>query len=94
VGQRQPRPCHQQRPLPRLQRREQQSDSLRDNIQAIEAALGKKAILELLPLQAGDIPDSFADVTELSRQVGYKPTTPVQVGVARFVDWYKQYYRE
>jgi UDP-glucuronate 4-epimerase len=67
---------------------------LRDYIQAIEEALGRKAIIELLPLQAGDIPDSFADVTEISRQAGYKPTTPVQAGVERFVHWYKQYYRE
>jgi len=67
---------------------------LRAYIHAIEEALGRKAIIELLPLQAGDIPDSFADVTEISRQAGYKPTTPVQAGVARFVDWYKRYYRE
>jgi UDP-glucuronate 4-epimerase len=67
---------------------------LRSYIQAIEQALGKKAIVQLMPLQAGDIPDSFADVTEISLQVGYKPTTSVQVGVANFVTWYKSYFEQ
>jgi UDP-glucuronate 4-epimerase len=62
-------------------------------IEAIESALGKKALKEFLPLQAGDVPDSFADVTELERSVGYRPGTPVDVGVARFVDWYVEFYR-
>lgn len=61
-------------------------------IDAIEAALGKEAIREFEPLQPGDVPDTFADVSELSRQTGYKPSTPVQEGVARFVEWYKSYF--
>jgi UDP-glucuronate 4-epimerase len=61
-------------------------------IAALEKALGREAIKELLPLQAGDVPDTFADVSELERQVGYKPTTPVDVGVARFVEWYRSYF--
>jgi UDP-glucuronate 4-epimerase len=61
-------------------------------IEAIEAALGKKAIQHLLPLQAGDVPDTFADVTSLVQQVGYKPSTPVKEGVRRFVAWYREYH--
>jgi UDP-glucuronate 4-epimerase len=62
-------------------------------IEAIEAALGRKAIRELLPLQPGDVPDTYADVSELEAAVGYRPATPVSEGVRRFVDWYRDYYR-
>ena len=62
-------------------------------ISVIEDALGKKAIKNMLPLQPGDVPDTCADVAELIQDVGYRPTTPIEVGVARFVDWYRQYYR-
>ena len=65
---------------------------LADFIAAIEGALGKKAIREMLPLQPGDVPDTFADVSELTKAVGYAPTTPVTEGVAEFVAWYRQYY--
>ncbi len=61
-------------------------------IEAIEQALGKQAIKELLPLQAGDVPDTFADISELERQVGYRPNTSVSVGVANFVRWYREYH--
>jgi UDP-glucuronate 4-epimerase len=61
-------------------------------IDAIEEALGKKAERTLLPLQAGDVPDTLADVSELYNAVSYKPSTPVKVGVQKFVDWYRQYY--
>lgn len=61
-------------------------------IEAIEAAVGKKAIQELLPLQAGDVPDTYANVNELQTAVGYKPATPVKEGVANFVAWYRQFY--
>ena len=66
---------------------------LLDYIEAIESALGKKAVKEFKPLQAGDVPDTFADTSELQKSVGYKPTTPVKVGVSRFVDWYRNYYQ-
>lgn len=66
---------------------------LSDYIAAIEKALGVKAIQEPLPLQAGDVPDTFADVSALANQVGYRPSTPVDEGVKRFVDWYRDYYR-
>jgi UDP-glucuronate 4-epimerase len=61
-------------------------------IEAIEGALGRKAERKVLPMQPGDMPDTFADVTELARAVGYKPATPVKEGVARFVRWYRDYY--
>lgn len=61
-------------------------------IEAIEEVVGKKAIQELLPLQAGDVPDTYANVTELQKAVQYKPATPVKQGVANFVQWYRQYY--
>ena len=65
---------------------------LEDYIAAIEAALGMKAEKNLLPLQPGDVPDTFADVDALVADVGYKPTTDVREGIQRFVGWYKDYY--
>ncbi len=62
-------------------------------IEAVEHELGRKAEKELLPLQKGDVPDTYADVSELSAAVGYKPATPVSFGVAQFVRWYREYYR-
>ncbi|MGB0134666.1 NAD-dependent epimerase [Dokdonella sp.] len=61
-------------------------------IEVIENCIGRKAQKNLLPLQPGDVPDTYADVTELSRDTGYAPTTTVEQGVARFVDWYRSYY--
>lgn len=61
-------------------------------ISAAEKALGKKAIKELLPIQPGDVPDTWADVDELERATGYRPTTPVEEGVSAFVEWYRSYY--
>ena len=61
-------------------------------IECIEDSLGIKAIKELLPLQAGDVPDTYADSSELQRAVGYKPSTSVEVGVSRFVRWYRDFY--
>lgn len=65
---------------------------LADFIAAIESALGKKAVREMLPLQPGDVPDTFADVSELTKAVGYAPTTAVTEGVAKLVAWYRQHY--
>lgn len=65
---------------------------LDDFIAAIECALGKKAVKELLPLQPGDVPDTFADVSDLTKAVGYAPTTSVADGIARLVSWYRAYY--
>jgi UDP-glucuronate 4-epimerase len=57
-------------------------------IEVLEKCLGKPAIMEMLPLQAGDVPDTEADVSELAAAVDYRPKVPVEEGVARFVDWY------
>jgi len=62
-------------------------------IECIERCLGRKAQKKLLPLQPGDVPDTFADIDELVKDVGYRPATPVEVGVERFVRWYLDYYR-
>ena len=64
---------------------------LMDYIEAIESALGIKAKKDLLPLQQGDVPDTYADVDDLVRDFGYKPSTSVKLGVKNFVDWYKTY---
>ncbi len=61
-------------------------------IDALERSLGRKAERELLPMQPGDVPDTFADVTDLEAAVGYRPSTSVEDGVARFVAWYRDYY--
>jgi len=63
-------------------------------IEVLEQCLGKKAQLELLPMQPGDVPATFADVGELQKAVGYKPQTPIEVGVRRFAEWYQSYYRK
>jgi UDP-glucuronate 4-epimerase len=61
-------------------------------VEALENALGRKAIIELLPLQAGDVPDTFADTSALQDAVGYRPGTSVSDGVGRFVEWYQAYF--
>jgi UDP-glucuronate 4-epimerase len=62
-------------------------------IEVIEDCLGRKAVKNMLPLQPGDVPDTFADVDDLVRDVGYRPATPVEDGIRRFVDWYLEYYK-
>ena len=62
-------------------------------IQVLEQCLGKKANMELLPMQDGDVPATYADTEALETAVGFRPATPVETGIQRFVDWYKQYYR-
>ena len=62
-------------------------------IEVLEACLGRAARKNLLPLQPGDVPDTFADVQELIRDTGYKPDTSVELGVQKFVDWYRDYYK-
>lgn len=66
---------------------------LMDYIAALEAALGKQANIEFLPLQPGDVPDTYADVEDLVQQFDYKPGTGVQEGIQRFVAWHRDYYR-
>jgi len=62
-------------------------------IRVLEGCLNKTAEKNLLPLQAGDVPDTYADVSDLIKDVDYKPDTSVEDGVARFVDWYRDYYQ-
>lgn len=62
-------------------------------IEVIEAKLGRKAELNLMPMQPGDVPATEADVEDLIRDVGFKPETTVEVGIGRFVDWYREFYR-
>ena len=66
---------------------------LEEFIAAIEEAVGRNAIRNLLPLQPGDVPDTFADVDTLTEDFGFRPKTPVRDGIARFVSWYRDYYK-
>jgi UDP-glucuronate 4-epimerase len=70
----------------------QRSVDLLRYIEVLEDCLGRKAKMNLLPLQPGDVPDTLADVEALTRNVGYRPDTPVEEGVRRFVEWYRTYY--
>ena len=63
-------------------------------IEVLEDNLGKKAIKNFLPMQPGDVPDTYANVDALIADVGYKPDTSIEVGVRRFVDWYREYYQK
>ena len=71
----------------------QQPIELMRYIEVIEECLGRKAEKNLLPLQAGDVPDTWADVEALVDATGYRPATPIEVGVSNFVDWYLEYYK-
>jgi len=66
---------------------------LRRFIEVLEDCLGKKARRNLLPMQAGDVQATWADVDDLRRDVGFKPDTPIETGLARFVEWYREYYK-
>ncbi|MFC1681000.1 NAD-dependent epimerase [Pseudomonadota bacterium] len=63
-------------------------------IEVLESSLGKKAKLEMLPIQDGDVPATFADTTRFTDDLGFKPETTVEEGVSRFVDWYCSYYKQ
>lgn len=62
-------------------------------IEVLEECLGRKAAKNLLPMQLGDVPDTYADIDALVEDVGYRPETPIEEGVAHFVAWYREYYR-
>jgi UDP-glucuronate 4-epimerase len=62
-------------------------------IEVLENKLGKKAVKNFLPLQAGDVPETFADVDDLMNDVGFKPATSIEEGIGKFVDWYLGYYK-
>ena len=71
----------------------QQPVELMSYIGAIEDCLGRKAEMNMLPLQPGDVPDTWADTTDLAADVGYQPATPIETGVKNFVDWYLEFYQ-
>lgn len=62
-------------------------------IEILENCLGKKAMKNMLPMQPGDVPTTYADVDDLMKDVGFKPNTPIEIGVERFVNWYQSYYQ-
>ncbi len=71
----------------------QQPVELMRYIEVIEDCLGKQADKNMLPLQPGDVPDTWADTEALAADVGYQPGTPIEVGVKNFIDWYLEYYK-
>ncbi|EHL72237.1 NAD-dependent epimerase [Bacillus smithii] len=66
---------------------------LNDFIQVLEKHLGKKAIKKLLPIQPGDVPETFADIDELVKDIDYKPQVSIEEGIEKFVEWFKDYYK-
>ena len=66
---------------------------LMDYIDALEKSLGKKAKINFLPLQPGDVADTYADVNNLQKKFNYKPSTTIVDGVSNFIEWYKSYYK-
>jgi UDP-glucuronate 4-epimerase len=71
-----------------------QSVELLRFIEVLENALGKKAVKKLLPIQPGDVPATYADIDDLTRDVGFKPATPIEEGIPRFVRWYREFYKK
>lgn len=67
------------------------SEELLRMIDILEDACGRKAVREMLPMQAGDVPDTYADISAISRDLSYAPTTSIDVGIPRFVEWYRAY---
>lgn len=70
-----------------------QSVALDDFIHTLEQVLGKTAIRNNLPMQPGDVPTTYADISDLNAAVGFQPTTDIKTGIGRFVNWYREYYR-
>ena len=68
------------------------SEKLTDFIAEIEKAIGKKAVMEMAPMQPGDVPATYADVEASGRELGFAPTTPISVGIPKFVAWYRDFY--
>jgi UDP-glucuronate 4-epimerase len=66
--------------------------SVPDVVRILERELGRKAQCELVPMQPGDVPETCADVSDLEQAVGFRPATPIEEGVRRFVAWYRDYH--
>ena len=69
-----------------------QAEDLLHFISVLESALGKKAILDFQPMQKGDVPETYADITASTRDLGFKPTTSIEQGLPKFVEWYRKYH--
>ena len=69
------------------------SVKLMDYIETLERCLGMEAKKEYLPMQPGDVYQTYADVTDLMRDYDFKPDTPIETGLQKFVDWYREYYK-
>lgn len=69
------------------------SEELLRFLEVIEQACGRKAITEMMPIQPGDVKDTFADISAIERDLGYAPTTPIDIGLPRFVDWFRAYHQ-
>jgi UDP-glucuronate 4-epimerase len=87
-----PNPCTSNAPYRIYNIGNQRPVPLLRYIEVLENCLGRRADKNLLPLQLGDVPDTWADVEALVRDVGYRPATALETGVRRFVDWYLEYY--
>ena len=87
-----PDPASSQAPYRLYNIGNEESVELLEYVAVLERNLGRKAVIEFLPLQAGDVPSTEADVSALAQAVGYRPSVPVEEGVARFVRWYQAYY--
>ncbi len=88
-----PNPATSQAPYRLYNIGNNQPVELLDYIACIEKAVGKSAVKNMLPMQPGDVRDTFADIDALERDVGYKPKTPIDEGINRFVAWYKDFYK-
>jgi UDP-glucuronate 4-epimerase len=69
------------------------SEQLTHFVAVLEAALGRKAIIELAAMEPGDVPATYADITETTRDLGFRPITPIEQGLPRFVAWYRDFHR-
>lgn len=69
------------------------SEPLLRMIEVLEQSLGKKAERELLPMQPGDVRETYADITAIQNDLGFEPTTPIDIGIPKFVDWFRQYHK-
>lgn len=87
-----PPPNEQGRPYRVYNIGNNRSEPLMRMIELIEQATGRKAEKQFLPMQEGDVPASFADISAIQRDTGFAPTTPIDVGIPRFVDWYRRYH--
>jgi UDP-glucuronate 4-epimerase len=68
------------------------SEELRRFVSLLEQALGRKALVDLLPMQPGDVPASYAEITASQRDLGFNPSVTIDAGIPRFIDWYRRYH--